>query len=205
MLSTRPSAGEISAEHVTKLLVEQHAQDDDPDDVMMPPTQGASRIANTPQVGRGDGSGILVEGQADFSAKLAKCCTPVPGDRIFGFVTKNAGVSVHRTDCTNADKLQAEPDRLIEVSWASSFHNAVFMVTIQIEGLDRNGLLAEVTRVVSDQKVPITATSSHTAEDRVAMIRFTFEVSDIKQLGYLMNQLRNVEGVFDVYRLTTGG
>lgn len=197
--------GEISAEHATKLLVEQHAQDDDPDDVMMPPTQGASRIANTPQVGRGDGSGILVEGQADFSAKLAKCCTPVPGDRIFGFVTKNAGVSVHRTDCTNADKLQAEPDRLIEVSWASSFHNAVFMVTIQIEGLDRNGLLAEVTRVVSDQKVPITATSSHTAEDRVAMIRFTFEVSDIKQLGYLMNQLRNVEGVFDVYRLTTGG
>ena len=91
------------------------------------------------------------------------------------------------------------------MSWASSFNNAVFMVTIQIEGLDRNGLLSEVTRVVSEQKVPITATSSHTAEDRVAMIRFTFEVSDTKQLGYLMNQLRNVEGVFDVYRLTTGG
>ena len=165
----------------------------------------ASKIANTPQEGRGDGSGILVQGEADFSAKLAKCCTPVPGDKIFGFITKGGGVSVHRTDCTNAEKLHQEPQRIIEVSWASSFHNAVFMVTIQIEGLDRNGLLSEVTRVVSDQKVPIIATNSHTAGDRVATIRFTFEVSDTKQLGYMMNQLRNVEGVYDVYRVTTGG
>ncbi|WP_459611697.1 RelA/SpoT family protein [Corynebacterium urogenitale] len=196
---------EISAEHVMKMLVEAYGTDEDADEVILPRTAASSRIANTPQEGRGDGSGILVQGQADFSAKLAKCCTPVPGDRIFGFVTKGGGISVHRTDCTNAEKLHSEPERIIEVSWASSFHNAVFMVTIQIEGLDRNGLLSEVTRVVSDQKVPITATSSHTADDRVAMIRFTFEVSDTKQLGYLMNQLRNVEGVYDVYRVTTGG
>ena len=196
---------EISAEHVTKMLLDEYGNDDDADEVMIPRTTVGSKIANTPQEGRGDGSGILVQGQADFSAKLAKCCTPVPGDQIFGFITKGGGVSVHRTDCTNSEKLHQEPERIIEVSWASSFTNAVFMVTIQIEGLDRNGLLSEVTRVVSDQKVPITATSSHTAEDRVAMIRFTFEVSDTKQLGYLMNQLRNVEGVFDVYRVTTGG
>ena len=112
---------------------------------------------------------------------------------------------MHRTDCTNAPKLHAEPARLVDVQWASSFSNAVFLVTIQIEGLHRNGLLSEVTRVVSDQKVPIVATSSHTADDRVAIIRFTFEVSDTKQLGYTMNQLRNVEGVYDVYRVTTGG
>ena len=155
--------------------------------------------------GRGDGSGILVQGNADFSAKLAKCCTPVPGDEIFGFITKGGGVSVHRTDCTNSEKLHAEPERLIEVEWASNVANAVFMVTLQIEGLDRTGLLSEVTRVVSEQKVPITATSTHVSEDRVAVCRFTFEVSDIKQLGYLMNQLRNIEGVFDVYRVTTGG
>lgn len=197
---------EISAEHVTRMLIEEYGQDDEVDDLQISPaTEATSRNANTPQVGRGDGSGILVQGQADFSAKLAKCCTPVPGDRIFGFITKGGGVSVHRTDCTNSEKLHQEEQRIIEVSWATSFQNAVFMVTIQIEGLDRNGLLSEVTRVVSDQKVPITATSSHTAQDRVAMIRFTFEVSDTKQLGYMMNQLRNVEGVFDVYRVTTGG
>ncbi|WP_426705375.1 RelA/SpoT family protein [Corynebacterium auriscanis] len=196
---------EVGADHVVKLLIETFGSPEEAEDELVRRTPAVSRIANTPQEGRGDGSGILVQGQADFSAKLAKCCTPVPGDEVFGFITKGGGVSVHRTDCTNAPKLHAEPARLVDVQWASSFNNAVFLVTIQIEGLDRNGLLSEVTRVISDQKVPIVATSSHTADDRVANIRFTFEVSDTKQLGYTMNQLRNVEGVFDVYRVTTGG
>ncbi|HIW95495.1 MAG TPA: bifunctional (p)ppGpp synthetase/guanosine-3',5'-bis(diphosphate) 3'-pyrophosphohydrolase [Candidatus Corynebacterium gallistercoris] len=195
---------EVTAGHVTHLLLEHFGGEDEAEESVVT-HQTTSKNAKTPQEGRGDGSGILVQGQADFSAKLAKCCTPVPGDQIFGFITKGGGISVHRTDCTNADKLHQEPQRIIEVSWASSFHNAVFMVTIQIEGLDRNGLLSEVTRVVSEQKVPIVATNSHTSHDRVAVIRFTFEVSDTKQLGYTMNQLRNVEGVFDVYRVTTGG
>ncbi|CAI37212.1 GTP pyrophosphokinase [Corynebacterium jeikeium] len=203
-LYTAIGRGEVTAGHVCNRLVEGLEPESEADDVLQSGS-ATSKIANTPQEGRGDGSGILVQGEADFSAKLAKCCTPVPGDKIFGFITKGGGVSVHRTDCTNAEKLHQEPQRIIEVSWASSFHNAVFMVTIQIEGLDRNGLLSEVTRVISDQKVPIIATNSHTAGDRVATIRFTFEVSDTKQLGYMMNQLRNVEGVYDVYRVTTGG
>ena len=203
-LYTAIGRGEVTAGHVCHRLVEGMEPESEADDVLQSGS-ATSKIANTPQEGRGDGSGILVQGEADFSAKLAKCCTPVPGDKIFGFITKGGGVSVHRTDCTNAEKLHQESQRIIEVSWASSFHNAVFMVTIQIEGLDRNGLLSEVTRVVSDQKVPIIATNSHTAGDRVATIRFTFEVSDTKQLGYMMNQLRNVEGVYDVYRVTTGG
>ena len=203
-LYTAIGRGEITAGNVCHRLVDGVEPESEADDVLHS-GPATSKIANTPQEGRGDGSGILVQGESDFSAKLAKCCTPVPGDKIFGFITKGGGVSVHRTDCTNAEKLHQEPQRIIEVSWASSFHNAVFMVTIQIEGLDRNGLLSEVTRVVSEQKVPIIATNSHTAGDRVATIRFTFEVSDTKQLGYMMNQLRNVEGVYDVYRVTTGG
>ncbi|MGJ4178624.1 RelA/SpoT family protein [Corynebacterium macclintockiae] len=203
-LYTAIGRGEITPGHVCHRLVEGLEPESEADDVLQSGS-ATSKIANTPQEGRGDGSGILVQGEADFSAKLAKCCTPVPGDKIFGFITKGGGVSVHRTDCTNAEKLHQEPQRIIEVSWASSFHNAVFMVTIQIEGLDRNGLLSDVTRVISEQKVPIIATNSHTAGDRVATIRFTFEVSDTKQLGYMMNQLRNVEGVYDVYRVTTGG
>lgn len=203
-LYTAIGRGEITAGNVCHRLVDGVEPESEADDVLHS-GPATSRIANTPQEGRGDGSGILVQGESDFSAKLAKCCTPVPGDKIFGFITKGGGVSVHRTDCTNAEKLHQEPQRIIEVSWASSFHNAVFMVTIQIEGLDRNGLLSEVTRVVSEQEVPIIATNSHTAGDRVATIRFTFEVSDTKQLGYMMNQLRNVEGVYDVYRVTTGG
>ncbi|KAB3523429.1 RelA/SpoT family protein [Corynebacterium sp. zg254] len=205
-LYTAIGRNEVSAEHVCKSIIEMFADEDENEvEVFQPPQAMPSKNSNTPQEGRGDGSGILVQGQSDFSAKLAKCCTPVPGDQIFGFITKGGGISVHRTDCTNSDKLHLEPERIIEVSWASTFHNAVFTVTIQIEGLDHNGLLAEVTRVVTEQKLPIVATNSHTSPDRVAMIRFTFEVSDTKQLGYTMNQLRNVEGVFDVYRLTSGG
>ncbi|HJC84414.1 MAG TPA: bifunctional (p)ppGpp synthetase/guanosine-3',5'-bis(diphosphate) 3'-pyrophosphohydrolase [Candidatus Corynebacterium faecigallinarum] len=198
--------GGVSAEHVVHMLQDIYQGDQDEDDTpvattpVRKPTQH-QQVAS----GRSDGSGILVQGNSDFSAKLAKCCTPVPGDEIFGFITKGGGVSVHRTDCTNAEKLNAEPERIIEVAWATDVRDAVFVVTLQIEGLDRTGLLSEVTRVVSEQKVPIIATSTHVAEDRVAMCRFTFEVSDTKQLGYLMNQLRNVEGVYDVYRVTTGG
>ncbi|RAV34603.1 RelA/SpoT family protein [Corynebacterium heidelbergense] len=211
-LYTAIGRSDLSVDHVTSKLMEHFRAEEDAEEVLAATRSRAvasrgttSRLANTVQEGRGDGSGILVQGQSDFSAKLAKCCTPVPGDTIFGFITKGGGISVHRTDCTNAEKLHSEPQRIIEVSWASSWKNAVFLVTIQIEGLDRNGLLSEVTRVISDQKVPINATSSHTSEDRVAVIRFTFEVSDTKQLGYLMNQLRNIEGVFDVYRVTSGG
>lgn len=202
---------EVSTSHITNLLIDHFGSDDEAvDDLVSVEQPGyvrnrASKNAGTPQEGRGDGAGILVAGDSDYSAKLAKCCTPVPGDRIFGYVTRGGGVSVHRTDCTNAERLHEEAERLIEVSWAASFPNAVFTVTIQIEGLDRPGLLADVTQVVTEQKVPITATNSHTTEDRVAIIRFTFEVSDTKQLGYTMNQLRNVKGVFDVYRVTLGG
>jgi guanosine-3',5'-bis(diphosphate) 3'-pyrophosphohydrolase len=202
--------GGETAGHVVNLLKEIYQGDavDDADDLpeLTPARSGRPGThAGATKAGRGDGSGVLVQGNADFSAKLAKCCTPVPGDDIFGFITKNGGVSVHRTDCTNAEKLHAEPERIIEVSWASDVRDAIFVVTVQIEGLDRTGLLSEVTRVVSEQKVPIISTSTHVSEDRVAVCRFTFEVSDIKQLGYLMNQLRNVEGVFDVYRVTAGG
>lgn len=196
--------GDVSAAHVIGQLVEQHRGDEDAEEILTPRAQ-VSQLDNTVHKGRGDGSGILVQGHPDLAAKLARCCTPVPGDGIFGFITKGVGVSVHRTDCTNAEKLREQPERVVEVSWASSWKNAIFLVTIQIEGLDRNGLLSDVTRVISDQKVPITATSSRTSEDRVAVIRFTFEISDTKQLGYLMNQLRNIEGVFDVYRVTAGG
>ena len=162
--------GGVSAEHVVHMLQDIYQGDQDEDDTpvattpVRKPTQHQQVAA-----GRSDGSGILVQGNSDFSAKLAKCCTPVPGDEIFGFITKGGGVSVHRTDCTNAEKLNAEPERIIEVAWATDVRDAVFVVTLQIEGLDRTGLLSEVTRVVSEQKVPIIATSTHVAEDRVAM------------------------------------
>ncbi len=199
-LYTAIGAGNVSASHVTRLIMEMFGDEADAVDALTARTPMSALVR--PQAS-GDGPGILVEGSPDVMAKLAKCCQPVPGDEIFGFVTRGGGVSVHRADCTNASKLNEEPERLISVSWANaSSTRSVSRATIQLEALDRNGLLTETTGVCSDAKLPILAMSSQAGDDRIATIRLTLEVSDIKQLGSIMNQIRNIEGVFDVYRVT---
>ncbi|MGI8694296.1 MAG: RelA/SpoT family protein, partial [Geodermatophilaceae bacterium] len=145
--------------------------------------------------------GVVVRGASDIWVKLAKCCTPVPGDEIIGFVTRGGGVSVHRQDCTNAGALQSEPDRLIEVDWEPS-SGSVFLVAIQVEALDRHRLLSDITRALSDESVNILSASVQTTRDRVAVSRFTFELGDPKHLGHLLRQVRTVEGVYDVYRVS---
>jgi GTP pyrophosphokinase len=137
----------------------------------------------------------------DVWAKLAKCCTPVPGDEILGFVTRGGGVSVHRTDCTNAGDLQSKPERLVEVEWASA-PGAVFLVAIQVEALDRHRLLSDVTKALADERVNILSASVQTSRDRVAVSRFTFELADPAHLGAVLQTVRNVDGVFDVERVT---
>jgi GTP diphosphokinase / guanosine-3',5'-bis(diphosphate) 3'-diphosphatase len=145
--------------------------------------------------------GIVVHGMTDVWAKLAKCCTPVPGDEILGFVTRGGGVSVHRTDCTNAADLQSKPERLVEVEWASA-PGSVFLVAIQVEALDRHRLLSDVTKALADERVNILSASVQTSRDRVAISRFTFELADPAHLGQVLQTVRNVEGVFDVERVT---
>ncbi|MDD7937070.1 bifunctional (p)ppGpp synthetase/guanosine-3',5'-bis(diphosphate) 3'-pyrophosphohydrolase [Actinomycetospora lutea] len=138
----------------------------------------------------------------DVWIKLARCCTPVPGDGILGFITRGGGVSVHRTDCTNADELRSEPERLVNVHWASS-SSALFLVAIQAEALDRHRLLSDITKVLADEKVNILSASVTTSRDRVAVSRFSFEMGDPKHLGHVLKAVRNVEGVYDVYRVTS--
>ncbi|WP_304412904.1 bifunctional (p)ppGpp synthetase/guanosine-3',5'-bis(diphosphate) 3'-pyrophosphohydrolase [Blastococcus sp. URHD0036] len=149
----------------------------------------------------GGDPGIVVHGMTDVWAKLAKCCTPVPGDEVLGFVTRGGGVSVHRTDCTNAEDLQRKPERLVEVEWASS-PGSVFLVAIQVEALDRHRLLSDVTKALADERVNILSASVQTSRDRVAISRFTFELADPAHLGAVLQTVRNVDGVFDVERVT---
>ncbi|WP_434811232.1 RelA/SpoT family protein [Microbacterium sp. bgisy189] len=160
-----------------------------------------------PQVGRskaprGGDSGVLVRGAGDILVKLAKCCTPVPGDEIVGFVTRGSGVSVHRADCTNVRSLTDEPDRMIDVSWAPTT-KSVFMVQIQVEALDRSGLLSDVTRVLSEHHVNILSASVSTSNDRLAVSRFVFEMGDIVHLDRVLNAVRRIDAVYDVYRVTS--
>ncbi|MFF4879457.1 RelA/SpoT family protein [Micromonospora sp. NPDC000668] len=144
--------------------------------------------------------GVVVRGVSDVWIKLARCCTPVPPDSVFGFVTRSGGVSVHRDDCANAEDLRAQSERVVEVSWKLT-SASTFLVAIQVEALDRHKLLADVTRVLSDERVNILAATLSTSWDRVAVSRFSFEMADPKHLGYLLAMVRKVDGVFDAYRV----
>jgi GTP pyrophosphokinase len=142
--------------------------------------------------------GILVKGSPDVLTKMARCCTPVPGDDITGFITRGEGVSVHRADCTNVGSLNAA--RVVEVSWAES-SRGVFMVQIQVEALDRSGLLSDITRVLTENHVNILSATVSTGRDRVALSRYVFEMADPSHLDHLLNQIRRIEAVYDVYRV----
>jgi len=144
--------------------------------------------------------GVTVVGTEDVWVKLAKCCTPVPGDEILGFVTRASGVSVHRADCVNVPSLESQPERFVRVQWAPT-SSSVFLVNIQVEALDRARLLSDVTRTLSDQHVNILSASVSTTRDRIALSRFTFEMADPLHLGSVLKAVRTIEGVYDVYRV----
>lgn len=144
--------------------------------------------------------GVVVKGIDDVWVKLARCCTPVPGDEIVGFVTRGSGVSVHRISCPNIADLSTDSRRMVEVEWSPT-SSGVFMVNIQVEALDRARLLSDVTRALSDQHVNILSASVATTRDRIALSRFSFEMGDPKHLGALLKTVKGVEGVFDVYRV----
>jgi GTP pyrophosphokinase len=151
---------------------------------------------------RSGDSGVLVRGASDILVKVAKCCTPVPGDAIVGFVTRGSGVSVHRTDCPNVKALQSDEDRFVEVSWAPTT-KSVFRVQIQVEALDRSGLLSDVTRVLSEHHVNILSATVSTTDERLAISRFVFEMGDAVHLDRVLNAVRRIDAVYDVYRVTS--
>jgi GTP pyrophosphokinase len=152
---------------------------------------------------RGPTSAVVVQGRSDVWVKLSRCCTPVPGDEIIGFVSRGQGVSVHRSDCPNVRELSKEPDRLIEVSWRAGRATS-FAVSIQVEALDRQRLLRDVATVLGDQHVNILSASSNTGRDRIATLRFTFELADITHLSSILASVRRVDGVFDAFRVMPG-
>jgi GTP diphosphokinase / guanosine-3',5'-bis(diphosphate) 3'-diphosphatase len=186
--------GHISAASVIEKLIQSlGVEDSHPEQsiVIIPTSNSASKRTS---------SAIKVEGVDDVLVKLARCCTPVPGDSIMGFITKGSGISVHRKDCINgADLAIHQPERLVNVSWLAGAAS-IFLVNIQVEALDRAKLLADVTRTLSEQHVNILSAAVSTSKDRVAISKFTFEMADAKHLDSVLAAVRSVEGVYDVYR-----
>ncbi len=164
----------------------------------------ALRGARGPRQGRRTSAGVYVEGLDDIMIHLARCCTPVPGDQIIGFVTQGRGVSVHRADCANAASLaDLSNERLIDVEWDRR-SDGVFVATIEVQAFDRSRLLADVSRVVSEHHLNIVAARTATTPDRVSRMAFDVELADPTHLHSLINALKHLDGVFDAYRLLPG-
>jgi GTP pyrophosphokinase len=137
--------------------------------------------------------------------RLSRCCTPVPGDDIMGFVTRGRGVSVHRTDCANAVSLSSEQGgRLIEVDWDRDHGMDTYVVSIEVRALDRARLLRDVAAVLGDHHVSVLSSKSQTSADRTSRMQFDFELADPSHLDSLLASLRQVDSVYDAYRLLPG-
>jgi GTP pyrophosphokinase len=144
--------------------------------------------------------GVHVEGLDDVMTRLARCCLPVPGDAIVGFVTRGRGVSVHRTDCANAVAL-ADDDSVpaVEVTWDG--RRGTYLVEVEVKALDRSGLLADVTRAIAEHRVNITGARTTTGGDQVARLRFDIELGEPDHLAVVLGAVRSVESVYDAYRV----
>lgn len=190
--------GHISANHVIERLESSLGLAETYDS----PIDENITTASPSRIYRRSASGIIVEGVDDVLVKLARCCTPVPGDSITGFITRGNGVSVHRSDCVNvADLKFHQGDRITAVKWDEGA-KSVFLVNIQIEALDRARLLSDITRALSDQEINIVHAAVNTTKDQVAFSRFTFEMADASHLEAVLASVKKIEGVYDVYRIT---
>src|SRR3954471_7691773 len=149
-------------------------------------------------------AGVHVEGLDDVMVRLSRCCTPVPGDEIMGFVTRGRGVSVHRADCANAVSLASgKGERLIEVEWDNDV-SGTFVASIEVKALDRARLLSDVARAISDQHVNILSCTSNTGTDRISKMRFDFELGDPSHLDSVLSTIKRIESVYDAYRVVPG-
>ncbi len=188
--------GHVSATSIIdKLVVALGGDDSHPEPTM-------NVLPTRAPVSRRSSNAVDVEGAGDVLVKLARCCTPVPGDEIMGFITKGSGVSIHRNDCINAgDLVTNQFERVVKVKWRVGA-GSIFLVNIQVEALDRASLLADVTRTLSEQHVNILSASVSTSKDRTAFSRFTFEMADATHLDAVLAAVRTIEGVYDVHRTT---
>jgi GTP diphosphokinase / guanosine-3',5'-bis(diphosphate) 3'-diphosphatase len=188
--------GHVSPQSVAVRLTRMISQDEEEEVAEIPPARPV-RLAPRSE------KPVLVAGADDLWVNLARCCTPVPGDEIVGFVTRGRGVSVHRADCPNVRALATQADRFIDVSWRPG-KGTSFVVAVQIEALDRKKLLGDVATALAEHQINILAATSTVGKDRVAKLRFTFELADITHLAGILQSVKKVDSVFDAYRVVPG-
>ncbi len=178
--------------------------DSDPEREEQLPTAAVHDRRGSGARGRRSKPGVHVEGLDDVMVRLSRCCTPVPGDEIVGFITRGRGVSVHRSDCANAVSLVAgQADRLIDVEWDGD-QGGSYVASIEIKALDRARLLRDVTTALADHHVNIIASSTRAGRDRVSTMRFDFELADPSHLDSAISTIKSIDSVYDAYRVIPG-
>jgi GTP diphosphokinase / guanosine-3',5'-bis(diphosphate) 3'-diphosphatase len=186
--------GDATAGNVVQRLREELKSDNVVEIATLP------RPATTRRVAR-NSSGIRIAGVDDVLVRLSKCCSPVPGDPIMGFVTIGRGVSVHRADCPNTASLNAAPERILEAEWLDR-SQLTHAVDIEIEANDRSGLLQDVLGVAAEQKTQISSVNARAKRDKSALISMTAQITDLEHLHTLLRKLSNIKDVRNVWRVT---
>jgi GTP diphosphokinase / guanosine-3',5'-bis(diphosphate) 3'-diphosphatase len=195
--------GALSAENVVHRIVERVQPKEEEPQVKSP------ALVPLPlpeaETGTGEETGVRVVGSSGILTRLARCCTPMPGDDIVGYVSLGRGVVVHAAGCANARALRArDPERFVEVEWAAS-KGKLFTVELLVEALDRTHLLSDITRTISDAGVNILSARVDTIEDRTALSRFAFRAASVQHVEEVMRKIRNIPDVYDVYRVSRDG
>ena len=194
----------VSAKSIVGRLLNHFEESDETEDLAATlPTHRERQVGRAKR--RKDSKvGVIVEGVDDIMVRLAKCCTPVPPDEIMGFVTRGRGVSIHRSDCANAVSLAVgHANRLIDVEWDDD-SDGTFVASIEVKAFDRTRLLGDVSNVLSEARVNILRCTTRTGADRISIMNFEFEIGDSRHLDWLLNLIRQIDGVYDAYRIMSG-
>ena len=205
-------AGKETVLHITnrlvKILMPEVEEESHPELAMLP--NGAmppmiTTVRRQPKRRAHASNGVVVEGIDSAPVRLSKCCNPVPGDDIIGFITRGRGVSVHRADCPNATDLMRDPGRLIKVAWEDTAETtASYQIEVFIEALDRMNLLRDIINTLSDTGVNVLASNTVSHSDGIVEMRYLFQVSQISNIEYILGELRKIDGVFDARRMLPG-
>lgn len=184
--------GGITTSQILHRLIEEYRKEHRPEDEKQPVQPRARKAGET--------SGITVVGYDDMVVRFAKCCNPVPGDNVVGYITRGRGVSVHRSDCSNVTSADFESGRMIQVKWTLSEHSS-YNVEVQVTADDRSGLMAEVTNKLYQMGVSITSVNARMGKNRTAFMVFGFEITETAQLEAVIKGLKAIDGVQDVFRI----
>ena len=187
--------GAISQVKIISRMLEEYRKNHKEDNIEEKIEELTSKRKNI----RPSSSGVIVKGIDNCLVKLSKCCNPVPGDDIIGYITKGRGVSVHRTDCVNVKDLLKDEDRIIDVYWYTE-KAAAYNVDISIFANDRTGLLADIIQVLNDLKTKLMALNSKATKEHIATIEITIEVENVEELNKVLRELRKVDSVYEVTR-----